>query len=175
LGNPVWIRTCYATNLQKAYEELIEAGLEEPENALVLDDKELYGGYGEDWTKILLRLPLLPDAVTYLGGDPEKDEGPHNAIPPDDDRFMPLYNASLQEKQAVYLLDEQALKTRMVKLVCLDIRGRVVWHYTIAPEGIWCFEANYCRGGALSRISEMCYPGGEEFLLHPGAQLPYDG
>jgi hypothetical protein len=66
----------------------------------VLNNESLYGGYGEDWAKILLRLPLLPDAVPYFGSDPEQDEALLDDKPPDDDSFMPLYNASRLHKEA---------------------------------------------------------------------------
>jgi hypothetical protein len=169
-GNkPVWIRTCYADDLRGAWEETLEAAayLEEVDPELVLENESLYRAFDKDWAKILLRLPLLPDAVPYLGGDPELDEGESHDEPPDDERFMPIFNASRRNKQAVYLVDEEALRNKVVKILYLDIHGHAVWHNTIAPESIWEFEANYFKGGALFRV----YEGGEEYLLHPGVQL----
>jgi hypothetical protein len=161
LHDTVWIRICYATDLQGTFEEILEAGLEWPEYAIVLDNKDLYGNYGEDWAKIFLRLPLLPNAVPYLGGDPEDDESPPSDEPFDDERFKSIYNASLQDRQVVYLIDEEAFKDKLVKLIFLDIHGRAVWHYTIALENTWYFQANYHKSGAFSRILETCYAGGD--------------
>lgn len=174
LSMPVWIRTCYARDLQDAWEKTLEnaAELEEVDDVLLLDDEGLYSGYGEEWAKILLRLPLLPDAVPYTREDPNLDEGEYYGKPPDDERFMPMYEAARRSKQVVYLIDEEALRNNVVKILYLDIHGHAVWHNTIAPESIWEFEANYHRGGALSRaVLEHL----DEHLLQPGEQLEYGG
>jgi hypothetical protein len=117
-----------------------------------------------------LRLPLLPDAVPYSRGDPELDQGEPHDEPPDEERFMPIFNASRRDKQAVYLIDEEALRNKVVEILYLDIHGHAVWYNTVVPESIWEFEANYFKGGALFRV----YVGGEEYLLRLGAQLVYD-
>jgi hypothetical protein len=169
----VWIRTCYATDLQAAYDEIIEAGLREDENPdglLVLDNEDLYGSYEEDWTKVFLRLPMLPDAVYYSEDDPKKDEPTDTRDPPSDEAYLPLRNASTQDKQVVYVVDEQALRTNLVKLIYLDTHGNAVWHNTILPERITYFEANYFKGSMLGRLEEMCGLG-DESLLQPGAQI----
>jgi hypothetical protein len=73
LNDPVWIRTCYTIDIQDAYEKIFEDGLQEyvgSHGEIMLDDEDLYGGYGEAWMKIFLCLPLLPDAVLHHGGDP---------------------------------------------------------------------------------------------------------
>jgi hypothetical protein len=171
---PVWIRTCYSPDLQAAYEEIYEAGLRDGENRLLmLDNEELYGNNGEDWARVFLRLPLVPDAALYY------DEGPHlrdyDDAPPDDERFLPLHNASKLERQTVYLIDEQALRSTLVKLIFIDDHGHTVWHNTIAPDVVWEFEANYTNGGMLERIQEMLDGTEDDSLLQPGAQLPYNG
>jgi hypothetical protein len=170
---PVWIRTCYAPDLQGAYEDVLEAAaeLDEVDPELVLENESLYGAFDKDWAKILLRMPLLPDTVPYCGGDPEQDDGPYHDEPPDDERLMPLFDASRREKQVVYLIDEEALRNKVVKLLYLDIHGHAVWHNKIAPEHIWEREATYCQGGALIRLREGCY--GDDPRLQPGAHLVY--
>jgi hypothetical protein len=171
MNKPVWIRTCYAPDLQGAWEETLEAAayLDEVDSILLLDNEDLYGDYGVGWAKILLRLPLLPDAVPYARSDPGLDEGEFHLNPPDDERFLPIQNASLREKQAVYLIDEEALRNKMVKILFLDIHGHAVWHNTIAPESIWEYEANYFKGGGMTRVMERYH----ELGPHPGAQLTY--
>jgi hypothetical protein len=176
MNDPLWIRTCYAPGLQAVYDQMIEAGLrdsENPERLLVLDDEELYGGFGDDWTKVFLRLPLIPDAVAYFGGDPEQDDVPLDLEQPDEETQLPLFLASLQDKQAVFLVDEQALRTNLIKVLYLDIHGQAVWHNTISPGDIEYFEAEYNKGGTLLLIQERCL-NGDEYLLQPGAQLHYE-
>jgi hypothetical protein len=139
LHDPLWIRTCYAPDLQAVYKQMIEAGLrdsENPDRLLVLDNEELYGGLGDDWAKVFLRLPLIPDAVPYLGGDPELDRVPVDVEQPNEEKYLPLFWASLNEKQAVFLVDEHALRTNLVKVLYLDDHGQAVWHNTISPEEI---------------------------------------
>jgi hypothetical protein len=171
---PVWIRTCYSPDLQGACKEIYEAGLQDDQDRLlVLDNEELYGGYGEDWARLFLRLPLVPDAALYY------DDGSHirdyDDEPPDDERFLPIHHASILEKQTVYLIDEQALRSNLVKLIFVDDHGHIVWHNTIAPDVVWEFEANYTNGGMLDRIQEMLDGTEDDSLLQPGAQLPYSG
>lgn len=60
----------------------------------MFDDENLYAGDAADWAKILLRMPLLPDAVPYMGGDPAQEDIPLDDTPPDDERFIALYEAS---------------------------------------------------------------------------------
>jgi hypothetical protein len=177
LHDPFWIRTCYAPELQAAWEEILEEGLAEwkdLDELLVLNDENLYGGYGSDWTKIFLRLPMLPDAELYYPDRVKVDEEKSYLEPPKDEKLMPIFKASLADKQVVYLVDEEALKKKLVKLIHLDLRGQVVWHNTIVPENIWVFEANYYRGGMLSEI--MMRFGGDDdgLILEPGTLLPYD-
>jgi hypothetical protein len=177
LNDPVWIRTCYIPDLHAAYEEIREAGLRDsdlPDGLLVLDNEYLYGDYGNDWAEVFLRLPLLPDDTGFHGDDPEREDDPSGGWEPKDDRYLPLYNASLHDKQVVYVIDEQALRSGLIKLIYIDIHGNTVWHNTIAPEDIpEYFEALYYMRGMLSRLIERCL-GGDEYLLQPGAQLQYD-
>jgi hypothetical protein len=74
--------------------------------------------------------------------------------------------------QAIYLVDEQALKENLIKLVYLDIHGKAAWYNMIAPEHIWWYEGYYCAGGMLNWMEELC----ENYNspLTPGAQLPGD-
>ncbi|KAF1851965.1 uncharacterized protein K460DRAFT_413453 [Cucurbitaria berberidis CBS 394.84] len=177
LNEPVWIRTCYASDLSNAYEEMGNAGLRYPENIdrfLLLDDEALYSNPDKDWSRVFLRLPLLPDAGTYLRFNSENDKFSWGEYGPKNRSFMPLFNASCKDKQAVYLLDEEALRERLVKILYLDVHGNAVWKNKIAPEDIEFFEARYFKGSTLGRIMEKCADLDEPSLLQPGALLEYD-
>ena len=140
---------------------------------LVLDDEALYNNSDEDWARVFLRLPLLPDALPYYGGDAEKDEISMEKFRLEEESYMPLFNASLKDKQAIYLIDEQALRESLVKILYLDVHGNAVWNNKISPEGLEVFEAFYTKGSTLARIHEKCDLG-EPSLLQPGALLEYD-
>jgi hypothetical protein len=92
---------------------------------------------------------------------------------PKDPECLALHRASVEEVQAVYLLDEGALKEELIKLVFLDTHGDVVWEYRLKPEHVEFFEANYYRGGALSRVMERAVD--ERELLQSGALLDFEG
>jgi hypothetical protein len=97
LHDPFWIRTCYAPELQAAWEEILEEGLAEwkdLDELLVLNDENLYGGYGSDWTKIFLRLPMLPDAELYYPDRVKVDEEKSYLEPPKDEKLMPIWQIS---------------------------------------------------------------------------------
>jgi hypothetical protein len=172
MHKPVWIRTCYAADLQVIWESILASGMRdtgsEEERSLVLDKEDLYDDYGEDWTKVFLRLPLLLDTRGY-DDDPSQDMAPDNCEGHDDEAYEALHKAARLEEQAVYLVDKQALRDNLVKLIYLDIYGNVVWHNMIAPEHIWWYEAYYSAGGMLHWMEELCAD--DESLLTPGAQL----
>ena len=73
----------------------------------------------------------------------------------------------------VYLIDEQALRSNLVRLVYINIHGQAVWHNTVLPDEIQFFEATYFRGGTLSRLSERAFDS-EDSLLEPGAHISYE-
>lgn len=136
---------------------------------IVLDDENLYGRFGHDWTKVFLRLPQLPDTIIYYNdGHPENDEDPLSLSPPADEAMLPLYNAVEKCKSVHYLFDEEAQQEKLVKVHFLDIHGQSVWYNKIRPESIQDFEA-FPGGGRLELHLEMCeeYPS----LLQPGTLL----
>jgi hypothetical protein len=136
---------------------------------IVLDDESLYCRYGDDWTKVFLRLPQLPDTVIYYNdGHPENDETQLPISPPNDEASLPLYNAVMKCKSFHYLVDEEALQEKLVKVHFLDIHGHSVWYNRIRPEHIQDFEAGPC-GGHLSGHLETCED--EPSLLQPGTLL----
>jgi hypothetical protein len=136
---------------------------------IVLDDESLYGQYGNDWTKVFLRIPHLPDTVFYYNDNhPENDEIQLAISLPNDEARLPLYKAVMKSKFIHYLFDEEALQERLVKVHFLDIHGHSVWYNKIRPEHIQCFEVGP-SGGHLSGHLETC--GDDPSLLQPGTLL----
>jgi hypothetical protein len=169
---PVWIRTCYAADLEGAWESILELatsfrGIAEA----VLKNEALYDDCGENWAKVFIRLPLLPD-IRYYEEDPLDEDLICDCEGHKDEAYKALHNAAHLQEQVIYLVDEQALRKKLVKLIYLDTHGKAVWYNTIAPEHVVWYEAYYCARGMLTWIQEFCY--NDESLLTPGAQLQGD-
>lgn len=136
---------------------------------IVLDDESLYGQFGQNWTKVFLRLPQLPDTIIYYNNEhPENDETQLAISPPNNEAKLLLYNAVMKCKSVHYLFDEEALQEKLVRVHFLDIHGQSVWYNKIRPEQIQDFEA-HPSGGHLSAHLETCED--NPSLLQPGTLL----
>jgi hypothetical protein len=170
--DPVCLRTCYEPELIPAYEEIIANFDDDVRDArLLLDDDALYGQVGDDWAQALLRLPLIPDTTVYED-DLDGEEEPIDLSPPDEESMLPLYDAALKDKSVMYLLDEEALKEKVVKILWLDIHGNCVWRNTIRPDEATSFESRPRTGGTLWEILDKSY--NDPTLSELGALIEYD-
>ena len=163
---PVWVCTCYTVELDSAYQEMFEDGQTDFVPAIVLDDETLYGQFGHDWTKVFLRLPLLPDTIVYHNdGHPENDKSHLSISPPNDEARLPPSNAVTRCKSFHYLFDKEALQEKLVKVHFLNIHGQSIWYNKIKPEHIQDLEASP-TASHLSGHFETCED--DASLLHPG-------
>lgn len=149
-STPVCLRTCYAKNLDDAYRE-IALGLEDVTTQYhILDNEALYGHLqGEDWNRILLRLPSIPDVVFgdqewFDFGDPPQQEWQRSG-----------YEAYIKERTLVYLYDEQALREKLVKVMWLDLHGNCVWENKITPDYMFDLRGLLLQGSGLWEILGM--------------------
>ncbi|CAJ2512947.1 Uu.00g010660.m01.CDS01 [Anthostomella pinea] len=131
-NSPVWLRTCYL-----------------PELAVILDDEALYAPLAEDWSRILLRVPVIPDTGRYSYGEEviedlhDFDERPG----PGEEFKLPLYEAALKERTMLYLIDEEALREKLIKILWLDIHGSCVWENRLRPDERLEFRGRMFEGG----------------------------
>jgi hypothetical protein len=127
----IWLRTCYAPELEDAYQDMFD-GVEEwvvdPED--IFDDEALYA-FGDKWDRLLQRIPGLCDTDRDEERLVYEDERPE----PDDPQ-LPLYEAALREIVLVYLLDRQALMEKLVTVIWLDCHGECVWWYRIKVDNL---------------------------------------
>ena len=173
MHKPLWIRTCYATELQPTWESILAAanslnGGEVEEGAVVFDSEDLYRDCAEDWKTVFLRLPMLSDRQHY-DNQLEWDLQHGGCEGHDDKAYSALHEAGIKEEQSIYVVDEEALRENLIKLIYVDYHGNVIWHNKIAPEHVTWYEAYYAAGGMLSWMEELI--GDNRALLQPGAQI----
>jgi hypothetical protein len=172
------VRTCYDDTLASAYAEIIQRWRDihcrdGSDVALrVLDNKALYGDLGDDMRKLFLRMPQLPDTVHY-GGYPETEDLPSHDEPPDDETFLALHNAMMNEKLVLLDLDQGALRRKMFKAKYFDSAGRPAWRYWITPEDTRSLEGHdFGLGHRLNYILELS--DGDPALREEGAIVEFD-
>lgn len=120
---PVCIRTCYDADLADAYKSLVEAGLSVSaglymEKDTPLDDAALYD-CGDDWSRVMLRLPELCDVVRLH--DWQADEQARVEIDADEDEPLgdaddEMYRIALKVVTRLYVMDRKALEKGLVKI-----------------------------------------------------------
>ncbi|EPE27581.1 hypothetical protein GLAREA_04372 [Glarea lozoyensis ATCC 20868] len=130
--SPMWLRTCYDPELCKDY-KVPPVHFLTP--AHILDDEGLYGGLESDWTQIYFRVPSIPDCVQI--GEPEVESDGVRAEEfgePEFENEREAHEAGIRERTFVYLIDREALRDKVIKLMWIDIHGNCVWDFSF-PEG----------------------------------------
>jgi hypothetical protein len=173
INDCLWLRTCYEPSLSVAYEEMTRSILSSADDAhRVLDSETLYGNLGSDLPELFLRIPQLPDTVPYYGY-PETEDLPFDYGPPNDQSMVPLYNAMVKEKLAIYVLDNEALQSKMLKVRWFDTGGNSVWCNCLSPLDIQNFEGHlFGLGHRLDYVLEMSDSNPE--LCETGSLIQFD-
>ncbi|KAI0487066.1 hypothetical protein F4859DRAFT_468089 [Xylaria cf. heliscus] len=158
--SPVWLRTCYSPELASVYTEWrTSVDLESVLGhwSQILDDEALYASFAANWSRVLLRVPAIADTVRYayetdsIMRDVSEDYEP----PGEGEEFkMPLYEAMIKEKTMLFLVDEEALRDKLIKVLWLDIHGTCVWDNRLPPEKMLDFKGRMFDGGSLATLSE---------------------
>lgn len=124
------------------------------EASSVLDDKNLYN-FEEDWSKILLRMPQLPDVVPYCNY-PEDEDKDFMDDKPEDEALLPIWKAELKWRSVHYILDREAQEKRLLKVIWLDLQGNCVWWNWMTPIGTQNFEAlRHGLGKGFSQVMDL--------------------
>ncbi|KAI0516869.1 hypothetical protein F5B22DRAFT_646603 [Xylaria bambusicola] len=83
------------------------------------------------------------------------DVGEYYDPPGEGEEFkMPLYEAKLKEKTMMFLIDEEALRDNLIKVLWLDIHGACVWDNRLPPDDMLAFKGRMFDGGSLADLSE---------------------
>jgi hypothetical protein len=153
-----WLRTCYAPELDKSYEDMLGETCDTvvyPEHTL--DDADLYD-LEEKWDRVLNRIPTLCDV--YFNEGQHEWFLSHDPPPPSDPTFG-LWDAALREVAMVYLIDRQALLEKLITVMWLDCHGECVWWYRIKADydQLMSFTGRLARTGGLMAFLEFADPG----------------
>jgi hypothetical protein len=155
-SDPIWLRTCYDADFEPRYEELAE-GAElfdwgGVDRAQVLDDPKLYAWDGPDeLTNILNRIPGMCDSIqSNIEGDYEDYEDliAQSDAPPRDG-ILEVERASDHVVTLLYVINREAIKEQLVKIMWLDAHGNVVWRNRITPCSIRLFRGGLMGGHTL--------------------------
>lgn len=113
---------------------------------------------------MLLRCPAIVDTIRYRSEETagrlleEYDENAEDEDAPGqgEEYKMAVYRAGRKEKTMLYLVDEEAVRTGLVKLLWLDIHGRCVWENKIDHSDLFDFRGRTMDGGSLKNlVAEM--------------------
>jgi hypothetical protein len=130
--SPMWLRTCYDPELSKDY-QVPPVHFLTPAN--ILDDEGLYGGLESDWTQIYFRVPSIPDCVQICEPEVESDVVPDEEYgDPEYENEREAHEAGIRERTFVYLIDREALRDKVIKLMWIDIHGNCVWDFKFPEE-----------------------------------------
>jgi hypothetical protein len=141
----IWLRTCYEPSLAPVFEEMTKDIRNDAwECYRLFENEALYGGIGPDLVGLYLRMPHLPDTVGYCGY-PETEDLPISLDldRPEEESKWPLYDAVLKVRGIMYLMDKEAFRKKMLKLVWVDLSGNPVWWNWLPPSSTRDFEGHY--------------------------------
>lgn len=152
----LWLRTCYEPSLAEAYKEMTQHIQIYPnEPSPILNDENLYN-FNEDWSKIFLRMPQLPDVVAYCG-NPELEDKDIVDEMPEDEALLPAWDAEGKWRSVHYLLDREAQQKKLAKVIWLDLHGNCIWWNWMIPTGSENFEARWHGlGKGFAQVRELC-------------------
>ena len=125
-----------------------------------LDDEALYK-FESDWSKILFRLPELCDTQQLL----EEESSvylPEEIEDEEEDRA----NGAVVTR--LFLIDEEALRERILKVLWLDAHGTCVWWNKLELVDLESFHGRCLRGWNLCEFIN----GGAGEWLPKGCVLP---
>ncbi|CAO2654310.1 Nn.00g110430.m01.CDS01 [Neocucurbitaria sp. VM-36] len=149
-AGPIWLRTCYAPELAKTYEDMDPAqGWGVIDLGASLNDERLYS-FDSAWHLILTRVPSIGDCDNGIDPD-DADLWP----PPTEAIRLPLFDAGLRATAIIYLVDRQALEEQLVTVLWLDCHGECVWWYRIKADDLLDFSGYLAATAGLTEVSWM--------------------
>ena len=161
----VWLRTCYDPSLQAQYDELLHASGAMGDMAMgrewVLDDAALYD-LGSDRGEIVRRtVRRIPSLCDPYWASVEEDYERYLDYEEEDGDESELERASNRVRSALCVVDEGAIKERMIKVFWLGADGQCLWHNEIDPADVEEMSGTFLGGYTLSEGVETLFTRGE--------------
>lgn len=163
LTEPIWLRTCYDAELDAAYWELRDmcelGGYTSLDPDRILEDATLYD-FGSDKDAILAgvleRIPTLCDFE--MTDSPEHLEGEYDRLDGTEDA---LERADKEAVFLMYVVDAEAIREKLVKIMWLDIHGRCRWYSKSDHYDVMELRGMFLGAYRLVEALEShCRPGG---------------
>ncbi|KAF9878201.1 hypothetical protein CkaCkLH20_04239 [Colletotrichum karsti] len=152
------LRTCYHPELAEAWKTMKAAictsdtiiGVD-PE--CVLENEDLYGAFeaGDNWNRIVLRMPSIVDEI-----EPWQRETK--------DHMAPVEEASVKEQTHIFVVDEEALRGDFIKVKWLDIHGNCIWDNKLSTDMVEDFFGRQELGHGFDDM--LCY--GDPWMCEKG-------
>ncbi|KAF2137667.1 uncharacterized protein K452DRAFT_291482 [Aplosporella prunicola CBS 121167] len=135
-GEAIWLRTCYLQGSDRRHEAMLRKVAETapPEDGpcsriekkhCVFDDSDRYD-FGDDWARIFTHIPELVYPTFGPGTlDPEN--------------LSAFFTGAFDELAGkivnhIYLVDEEALRTGLLKIIWFDAFGKMAWSNFLPPQ-----------------------------------------
>lgn len=93
--------------------------------------------------------------------------------PPEEASKLAFYEAKKKEETFIYLVDKQALKGKLLKLIWLDVHGNCVWTNRLRVGGVLEFTGALADGGSLADQYESYVGEDGSFMYQTGALLRF--
>jgi hypothetical protein len=144
------LRTYYGKINGQDHDEAFRTMTENAILEIILDkngswnDKALYD-FGDDWQRVLLRVPELCDILDSEGFGDEDDEDDDGLeyegtdTPPTSDPDALKGWLGYQNDKIVthlYVADREAMKSGKIKGFYLDVHGNAIWHHKFRVENM---------------------------------------
>lgn len=159
------LRTCYAPEFAETAANLMY-GMEDLSSTEVLDNEALYD-IGEDWGRIIRRIPSMCDKDLLQVRDP-LDTNLYE--PPTDESKKLLWDAGMAEVVRVYLIDKQTLQEKRLTVMWLDCHGECVWWNKIDRDNLLELSGDLSDGRS---ILEWSWSGGDGSQLEKGSLIDW--
>ncbi|KUJ14446.1 uncharacterized protein LY89DRAFT_686925 [Mollisia scopiformis] len=165
--NPALLRTYYSDingeNKDEAHKIMVRDAI--LETCVHKDgnwnDKALYD-FGDDWQRILLRMPELCDQEVGYGESENKEEDQEDleAPPPDDREALESWLWSRNVAIRFYVRDREAMEKDLIKVFYLDTHGEAIWSHKFNAKSILQFNGAW-YSMSLAEING-CFSGSRE-------------
>lgn len=159
------VRTCYEPTLFETYTQIKEKYTEVMGDGkdLVFDNEALYADLDNNLTNLFLRAPEFPSHAEVFESDDYQLEKP------EEEAMALLYDALNRERLLLYVLGEEALRKKMIKLAWFSLGGQLIWWNWLRVSDLQDWEG--LLGGLGIRLDWLEERSDDPYSLEKGAHI----